>query len=210
MMATAARRNTELSLLILALFIGCGALALVTAARNEAKLSTAIPLIVVLLIAFVAAHIVVRRLAPQADSLFLPLAALLNSVGLAVQYRLRPGHYGPAQLVWTIVGLICFVATLALVSDYRILARYKYIFGFGGVGLLLAPLTPLGSTINGARLWIQAGGLSFQPGELAKVCLVVFFAAYLGERKELLAIANRRVLGFHVPDIKHFGPPLVM
>jgi cell division protein FtsW (lipid II flippase) len=78
------------------------------------------------------------------------------------------------------------------------------------VGLLLLPMTPLGKTINGARLWIGIGSFSFQPGELAKICLVVFFAAYLAERKELLALASRRILGFHVPDLKHFGPLLVM
>jgi cell division protein FtsW (lipid II flippase) len=106
--------------------------------------------------------------------------------------------------------VVFFVATLIVVRDYRILARYKYILGFIGVGLLLLPITPLGATINGARLWIRIGSFSFQPGELAKICLVVFFAAYLAERKELLAIASRRIAGLHVPDLKHFGPLLVM
>jgi cell division protein FtsW (lipid II flippase) len=91
-----------------------------------------------------------------------------------------------------------------------VLSRYKYILGFSGVGLLLLPITPLGATIRGARLWVSIGGFSFQPGELAKVCLVVFLAAYLAERKELLSIASRRIAGLHVPDIKHFGPLLVM
>lgn len=159
---------------------------------------------------YVLAHVVVRRTAPQADPLILPIAAILNAMGLAAVYRLSPDGFGPAQVTWTLFGLACFVATLLLVREPAVLARYKYILGFVGVGLLLLPLTPVGTTINGARLWVRMGPLAFQPGELAKVCLVIFFAAYLAERKELLAIASRRMLGFHVPDLKHFGPLLVM
>lgn len=160
---------------------------------------------------YIGAHIVVRRAAPQADPLILPLAAVLNAMGLAAVYRLSPDEFGPAQITWTVVGIGCFVATLLVVREYQVLSRYKYILGFAGVALLLLPLAPgIGATINGARLWVALGPLSFQPGELAKICLVVFFAAYLAERKELLAIASRRLAGFHVPDLKHFGPLLVM
>ena len=204
------RRNRELSLLILALIVGTGAMALVAVARNLDRLELAIPFIVTIAVGYIAAHIILRRLAQQADSLILPLAATINTLGLAAVYRLAPTEYGPTQVVWTVTGIVCFVATLLLVRDYRDLARYKYILGFVGVGLLLLPMTPLGATINGARLWIRFGSFSFQPGELAKVCLVIFFAAYLAERKELLAIASRRIAGFHVPDLKHFGPLLVM
>ncbi|MDQ3984949.1 MAG: FtsW/RodA/SpoVE family cell cycle protein, partial [Actinomycetota bacterium] len=142
------------------------------------------------------------------------LTALLNAMGLAVIFRLTTGdpdeQFGPAQVVWTAVGTAFFIGILILIRDHRILARYKYLLGFAGVGLLLLPMSPLGAEINGARLWLKFGGYTFQPGELAKICLVVFFAAYLAERKELLAIASRRVMGVHVPDIKHFGPLLVM
>ncbi|HJR45271.1 MAG TPA: FtsW/RodA/SpoVE family cell cycle protein [Actinomycetota bacterium] len=166
---------------------------------------------VLLSLFYVGAHIAVRRAAPQADPLILPLAAVLNAIGLAAVYRLSPDEFGPAQITWTVVGIGCFVATLLVVREYQVLARYKYILGFAGVALLLLPLAPgIGATINGARLWVALGPMSFQPGELAKVCLVVFFAAYLAERKELLAIASRRLAGFHVPDLKHFGPLLVM
>jgi cell division protein FtsW (lipid II flippase) len=204
------RRNRELSLLILALIVGTGAMALVAAARKVERLELAVPFMITIAICYVAAHIVMRKAAQQADSLILPLAATLNTLGLAAVYRLAPNGYGPTQVVWTATGVVFFVATLIVVRDYRILARYKYILGFIGVGLLLLPITPLGATINGARLWIRMGSFSFQPGELAKICLVVFFAAYLAERKELLAIASRRIAGLHVPDLKHFGPLLVM
>ncbi|MGH2694452.1 MAG: FtsW/RodA/SpoVE family cell cycle protein, partial [Actinomycetota bacterium] len=137
-------------------------------------------------------------------------AAVVNTIGIAAIYRLSPRNFGPLQVNWAIFGIVCFIATLVFLRDYRIIARYKYIFGFVGVGLLLLPATPLGQEVNGAQLWLDLGAFSFQPGELAKLCLVIFFASYLAERKELLAIASRRVLGFHVPDIKHFGPLLVM
>lgn len=196
---------------MLALLLGSGALALVALARDADNVAAAVPYMALLSIFYIVAHIVMRRTAAQADPLILPVAAILNAVGLAAVYRLSPDEFGPAQITWTIVGIGSFIATLLLVRDFQTLSRYKYIFGFAGVALLLLPLAPgIGTTINGARLWVALGPLSFQPGELAKVCLVIFFAAYLAERKELLAIASRRLLGLHFPDVKHFGPLLVM
>ena len=209
-MQAALRRNTELSLLILALLIGAGALALVAVARNLKRLDLAVPFIIIVVVCYAVAHFVVRKSAREADALILPLAALVNTLGLAAVYRLDPNDYGPTQVTWTVVGIITFLGTLLIVRDFMTLARYKYLFGFAGVGLLLLPMTPLGDEVNGARLWIDLGAFSFQPGEIAKICLVVFFAGYLAERKELLAIASRRVAGLHVPDLKHFGPLLVM
>jgi peptidoglycan glycosyltransferase len=200
-----------LTLLVLALLLGSGALALVALARNADKVTAAVPYMALLSVFYIVAHIVMRRTAAQADPLILPVAAILNALGLAAVYRLSPSEYGPAQITWTIVGIGAFVATLLFVRDFDVLSRYKYILGFAGVALLLLPLAPgIGATINGARLWVALGPLSFQPGELAKVCLVIFFAAYLAERKELLAVASRRLLGMHFPDLKHFGPLLVM
>jgi cell division protein FtsW (lipid II flippase) len=172
--------------------------------------SVTTPFIAVVVVSYIAAHMVVRRTARLGDHMILPLTAILNVLGLATVYRLSPRHYGPTQVTWIVVGIACFVATLLLLRDYRVLNRYKYILGFAGVGLLLLPITPVGQEINGEKLWVGIGSFSFQPGELAKVCLVIFFAAYLAERKELLAVASRRVMGLHIPDIKHFGPLLVM
>jgi cell division protein FtsW (lipid II flippase) len=206
------RRNSELFLLIVGLLVGAGALVLVALALDEDQVGKAAPYIAALVVCYTAAHIVVRKVAPQGDPLILPITAVLNALGLAAIFRLSTpeNEVGAAQVVWTVVGIAFFIATLLLIRDYRVLARYKYIFGFAGIGLLLLPLSPLGATINGARLWLQFGSYSFQPGELAKLCLVVFFAAYLAERKELLSVASRRVMGLHVPDLKHFGPLLVM
>ena len=210
-MQATARRNIELSLLILALIVGAGAMALVALARNPEDVIEIAPYLVVLAVVYVAAHVAMRKLAKQGDHMILPLTAVLNILGLAAVYRLDASGYGPTQLTWTILGVGLFVGTLVVVRDFRMLARFKYILGFIGVGLLLLPLAPgIGATINGARLWVRIGPMSFQPGELAKLCLVVFFAAYLADRKELLAIASRRFAGLHFPDIKHFGPLLVM
>ncbi|MGH2819061.1 MAG: FtsW/RodA/SpoVE family cell cycle protein, partial [Actinomycetota bacterium] len=213
-MQAAARRNVELSMLILALVLASGALALVALAESTDEVAVVAPYMGVFGGSYLAAHILMRRVAAQADPFLLPLTVFLNGLGLAGIYRLSEGRLsgiGPLQGMWTVFGIICFVATLLVVRDYRMLARYKYILGFAGVGLLCLPMVPgIGQEINGAQLWVDFGPLQFQPGELAKVCLVIFFAGYLAERKELLAIASRRVLGFHVPDLKHFGPLLVM
>ena len=213
MAQAAPRRNSELSLLVLALLAGGGTVALVALGRNANKPDAAIPYVACLVVCYLAAHFVIRKVAREGDALILPITALLNAIGLAVVYRLTTPkeQFGPAQIVWTAVGTLFFIGVLVFLRDYRVLARYKYILGFAGVGLLLLPLVPgIGATINGARLWLQFGSYSFQPGELAKICLVIFFAAYLAERKELLAVASRRVMGMHMPDIKHFGPLLVM
>lgn len=218
MQAPASRRNSELSLLIMAFILGAGALLLVTIAKNRDNydLAKPVPYIVAVVIAFVAAHIVMRKVASFADSLVLPLAAAINGIGLAAIYRLEgtrsdiPKGIVGTQIGWVILGLALFIGTLILVRDYRVLAAYKYVLGFIGVGLLLLPMTPLGVVVNGSRLWVGVGAFRFQPGELAKVCLVIFFAAYLAERKELLAIASRKLGPIHVPDLKHFGPLLVM
>lgn len=205
-----ARRNHELSLLVLSLLIGLGALALAALAQGVGRVSKAGPLMVIVALAYIVAHVVVRRLAPQGDPLILPLVAILNGLGLAMVYRLSPAKLGTNQAIWIVVGIAAFVATLLVVRESLALSRYKYIFAFAGVFLLLLPLSPLGSTINGARLWVGAGSYSFQPGELAKLCFVIFFAAYIAERKELLTYAPKRWLGMHVPDLKHFGPLLLM
>lgn len=204
-------RRRELSLLLLGLIVGCGALLLVGLALNPKRLmALTLPIATVVVAAYGIAHVVVRRTAKAADPVLLPLIAVVNILGLAALYRLAPRGFGPAQVTWTAFGIGVFVATLWGLKDYRVLSRYKYILGFAGVALLLLPVTPLGREIHGAKLWVGIGSFAFQPGELAKICLVVFFAAYLAERKELLSMATRRIGNWHVPDFKHFGPLLVM
>jgi len=160
----------------MALIVGTGALALVAVARDFESLGLAAPLIGAVAVCYIGATIFLRKVARLADPLILPLAAILNVMGLAAVYRLDPDQYGRTQVIWTGVGIACFVVVLMVVRDYMLLSRFKYILGFVGVGLLMIPATPLGTEINGAQLWIKVGAFSFQPGEIAKLCLVIFLS----------------------------------
>ena len=142
-----------------------------------------------------------RRTVPYADPFLLPLAALLAAIGLTEIYGLRESD-AFRQGLWVVIGAALFAATLiALRNDYRRLEHYKYLFGLGAVGLLLLPGLPgIGREVNGARLWIGVGGWQFQPGELAKIALIVFLAGYLREKREVLAQGR----------LKDFGPLLVI
>ena len=161
-----------------------------------------------LAVLFGAAHVALRRLAPDADPIMLPVVTVINGLGLAVIHRLDlayadrarqlghdvPSAAAPAQLTWTAVGVILFIVVLLLVRDHRVLQRFTYTAMLAGLVLLVLPLLPvIGSTINGARIWIRLAGFSFQPGELAKLALLVFFAGYLVVKRDVLALASRRV-----------------
>src|SRR5262245_52266799 len=129
-------------------------------------------------------------------------------MGLTEIYRLDP-LLARDQSVWIVVGLIGFLGLILVVGDVRRLESYKYTLGVAAVGLLLVTML-VGTTINGAKLWIRVGGVQVQPGEFAKLLLVVFLAGYLRERRELLSMAHRRVLGVALPAFRHLGPLLAM
>jgi cell division protein FtsW (lipid II flippase) len=165
-----------------------------------------------------------RRFARDADPVLLPSVTLINGLGLAIIHRLdlaaadratrlgidAPPAAAPPQLTWTAVGVILFVVVLVGVRDHRVLQRFTYTAMLAGLGLLLLPLVPgIGTTINGARIWIRVAGFSFQPGELAKICLLVFFAGYLVVKRDVLALASRRVAGVDLPRARDLGPILV-
>ena len=137
---------------------------------------------------YLVAHIAARLTVPLADPYMLPMAALLTAIGVTEIYRLGPSN-AFRQGLWIVIGVAAFGATLFwLHRDYRVLERYKYVFGVTAIFLLFLPLAPgIGETINGARLWIHFGSLQFQPGELGKIALIVFLAAYLREKREVLA-----------------------
>ena len=150
---------------------------------------------------YLVAHVIARRTVPNADPYLLPMAGFLTAIGLTEIYRLGPED-AFKQGLWIVVGLALFaVALIGLRRDYRVLESYKYLFGLGAIALLFLPRLPgLGTTVNGARLWVHVGGLRFQPGELAKISLVVFLAAYLRENREVLAQGR----------LKAFGPLLLI
>ena len=145
---------------------------------------------------YIAAHIVTRITVPNADPYLLPMAGLLTAIGVTEIYRLGVSD-AFKQGLWIVVGVVLFaVALWGLRRDYRILEQYKYLFGIGAIALLFLPRVPgVGTTVNGARLWVHVGGFTFQPGEFSKIFLIVFLAAYLREKRELLAQARLKDVG---------------
>jgi cell division protein FtsW (lipid II flippase) len=137
---------------------------------------------------YLAAHLVTRYTVPFADPYLLPIAGLLTAIGLTEIYRLNPDD-AFKQGIWIVVAVVLFGCTLFLLRhDYRRLETYKYLFGVSAIALLVLPVLPLiGLTVNGARLWVHFGALRFQPGELAKIMLIVFLAGYMREKREVLA-----------------------
>ncbi|NED90154.1 FtsW/RodA/SpoVE family cell cycle protein, partial [Streptomyces sp. SID11233] len=172
------------------------------------------------------AHLVVRRFAPYADPLLLPLATLLNGLGLVIIWRLDQsdrlqnlaklqfGAFSPAapkQLMYSAIGIALFVGVLMVLKDHRILQRYTYISMVGAILLLLLPLVPgIGQNINGAKIWIRVGGFQIQPGEFAKIVIAIFFAGYLMVKRDALALASRRFLGLYLPRGRDLGPIIVV
>lgn len=202
-------RTVELGLLLLTCLITASAYGLTSLGRASALPADIVPFLTIVVVLLLAAHVVVRRLAPQADGLLLPLVALLNGLGYAMIARLDP-ELADSQSAWTFLGLVGFTVTLAVLRDVRKLAPYRYSLALLGVGLLLLPLVPgLGVEINGAQIWLRVGPFSIQPGEFAKVVLAAFLAGYLVDKRELLAISTRRLGPLHLPDVKHFGPLLL-
>jgi cell division protein FtsW (lipid II flippase) len=173
----------------------------VTASRSAEVSSDVFVYGAIFLAVYVVAHVVVRRTVPYADGALLPLTAALTGIGLTVNYRLSPDD-GARQALWVVVGVGVFAAVLVLLRhDYRVLESYRYLFGVGAVALLFLPALPLlGERVNGARLWVDLGPIQFQPGELAKIFLILFLAGYLREKREVLAGGR----------LKDFGPLLAI
>jgi cell division protein FtsW (lipid II flippase) len=189
-------RNRELLILALASVVASAAFASAWFAQATEVDYGWLPWAAVLAGVFLAAHVVARMTVPDADPTLLPITALLCAVGLTFLYRLDP-EFGRKQLVWVAVGVAAFALVLLwLRFDYRILERYKYIFGVTAIVLLMLPSVPgLGRTINGVKLWVDIGPLQFQPGEFAKLFLVVFLAAYLRDKREALARLSLKDVG---------------
>ena len=158
----------------------------------------------------VATHIVIRIRLPDADPFLFPLVALLAAFGLVMLYRLNEDLARDQANIF-VLGLVLFSATIIFLRDYAVLERYRYVIAMVGFGLLLMPRLPgIGETTNDAFLAVDLGPISFQPTELAKICIVVFLASYLNERREVLVVGARNVAGIVLPPLKHLGPLLVI
>ena len=194
-------RNRELLNLIVVGVLGGLGFASVYIARQSVVSAASLSYAAIFLGLYLVAHLVARQTVPYADPYLLPMAGLLTAVGVTEIYRINPND-AFRQGFWIVVGVVLFAATLFLLRrEYRRLESYKSLFGLTAIGLLTPPALPvLGTTVNGARLWIHVGSLQFQPGELAKIALIVFLAAYLREKREVLAQGR----------LKDFGPLLVI
>lgn len=219
------RRNTELVLLIFSVLIVVAAEAAVEAARDGKLSSRLVTYAAVPLVAGVITHLVIRKVARYADPLLLPIVVLLNGLGLVMIHRLDlgskqqaqqngntfDGAQAPTQVLWTAIGVSLFIALIVIVRDHRVLQRYAYTLALIGLFFLMLPavLPARFSEVNGARIWIRLAGFSIQPGEFAKLLLIVFFAGFLVQKRDLFATAGRRFLGMELPRARDLAPLLV-
>jgi len=211
-------RNLELALAVFALAINVTAIALVQLGAVGHLEGTVLLLDGLLGVFVLGMHFTLRVVAPDADPLILPIATVLNGLGIAMIYRidLANGDSGWAsagirQIVWTAMAISIAIGVLLVVRNHRVLQRYRYVAMFTGIALLLLPMLPLvGQKINGAQLWVAIGPFSFQPGELAKVALAIFFAGYLVSARDSLSMVGRKFLGMQFPRGRDLGPILVV
>ncbi len=212
-------RNLELGLLIVACIINAGAIVLVQLGALG-RIDTQLVLLGAGLSVLVfGLHIAMRFVARDADPFLLPVATVLNGLGIAMIYRIDiaygDGGWDSAavrQIVWSAIAIISAMATILLIRNHRTLFRYTYLSGLIAIVLLLLPLVPgLGQTRGGARVWVGIGDLvTFQPGEIAKIALAVFFAGYLVRNRDSLSMVGRTFLGMRFPRGRDLGPLLVV
>ncbi|MFF3124284.1 FtsW/RodA/SpoVE family cell cycle protein [Streptomyces sp. NPDC057908] len=213
------RRNTELMMMVFAVAISVFAYANVGLAMDGKLPSGMFGYGAGLILLGGVAHLVVRKFAPYADPLLLPLATLLNGLGLVLIWRLDQSErlirraeaaYGayspdaPKQLLYSAIGVAFFVAVLMILKDHRILQRYTYISMVAALILLILPM--FFPAVNGAKIWISLGPFSIQPGEFAKILIAVFFSGYLMVKRDALALASRRFMGLYLPRGRDLGP----
>ncbi len=219
------RRGSELFLLIFAVALAGLVSVAIEGALGHGLTPAPLWFAATLALMFGITHIAIRLFAPYADPVLFPLVALLNGLGVALIHRLDLAevtahnrfkvHFltgnASLQLAWTAVGLVLLVGLLVVVRDHRSLARYSYTLGLAGLGLLALPaLLPASiSEVNGARIWIKLSGFSIQPGEFAKIALIVFFASYLVAKRDVLSLASRRIALIDFPRGRDLGPVLV-
>ncbi|GAB92195.1 FtsW/RodA/SpoVE family cell cycle protein [Gordonia rhizosphera] len=218
-------RTIELVLLGFAIGLVTVALIIVQAAQGQTLSWDLAKYVAAYAALFGVAHFVIRRYAPHADPLLLPVVAVLNGLGLVLIHRLDLGsgatgetidvtertNNADQQLLWAVLGIIAFSAILILVRDHRTLSRYAYTLGLGGLIFLALPaiLPSSLSEINGSKNWIRTPFFNIQPGEFSKILIIIFTAALLVSKRDLFTTAGRHVLGMDLPRARDLGPLLV-
>lgn len=209
------RRRGELGLLLVAAVAVLLASLLLSLALNDQLPKNVLELIAALVGIGLVVQVVNRRLVPDADPVLVPVALFLNGLGYIFLSEItarNPGnpnylHNPKGQLEWTVIGLVLYVLVLAVVRRSRDLERYRYLMALAAFLLLIAPMLPgIGTNVGGVRLWVHFHSIEFQPVEIAKLLLVIFFASYFVEKRELLTIPTRRVGNHLLPDLRAFGP----
>ncbi|GAA4772719.1 FtsW/RodA/SpoVE family cell cycle protein [Microbacterium gilvum] len=210
-------RNRELLLLLFAFALSAGAVVLVQfGAVDELRPGILGGMAVVATLAL-ALHVVLRIRASQADPFVLPIATLLSGLGIAMIHRIDlynetvdRGIAAPSQIAYSAISIALAIVLVWSLANYRVLFRYTYVFGFTGILLLVLPFVPFLNGGGNAVVWINVFGFNFQPGELAKICLAIFFAGYLVRTRESLASTGTKILGFTFPRAREFGPLIVV
>ena len=211
-------RNLEMALLVFACLINLAAITLVQLGVMGSIDSSILTLGLGLTVLVFAMHFAMRIVAPQADPFILPVISVLNGLGIAMIYRLDLSKNltgwdsaGIRQIVWTAIAITLAIVVIVVVRNHRVLQRYLFVAMFVGIALLLLPLLPIvGVTRFGARIWFQLGPLTFQPGELAKIALAIFFAGYLVSARDSLSMVGTKVLGMKFPRARDLGPILIV
>ena len=211
------QRNRELGLLLFAIAVYGGAIVLVQLGVNNTVEAgylsvAAIPAVLALIM-----HVVLRLRARDADPFVLPIATVLTGLGIAMIYRIDLADKasgwdatGNRQIAWAAIAMVAAVVVLIFLRNYRVLFRYTYLFGLVGILLLLLPFVPGLGTDQNADVWVSLGFVSFQPGELAKICLAIFFAGYLVRTRESLTSTGTRFLFMTWPRARELGPVLII
>ncbi|QMV84318.1 FtsW/RodA/SpoVE family cell cycle protein [Corynebacterium hindlerae] len=208
-------RRLEFGLLILAaIIIGVAMVNLEIAVGNELT-KDVLYIIFGYIGVFTVAHLSLCFLAPLADQIMLPVAALLNGLGLIMIYRIdaaKETALATRQVMWTLVGIIMMVLVMVIIRDHKVLSRYSYILGVIGLVLLALPMVwPIQpDTVADAKIWITLGPFSIQPGEFSKILLLLFFAQLLVNKRALFTVAGYRFLGMEFPRLRDLAPIMLV
>ncbi|CAI8322145.1 MAG: putative FtsW-like protein [Acidimicrobiales bacterium AG-410-I20] len=209
------RRRTELGLIVFGTCVIALLYVLAGFGKSASVPADLVPFFIVVLGLGVLTHLAVRKFAPYADPIILPLVIFLNGLGQVFISRLShekgiADELPALQSTWTAIGVAAFILVLVFVRNSHVLKTYRYTFGFIGIFLLILPLLPIvGREINGSRIWASFGPINLQPGEFARLALTIFLASYLVEKSELLQIGVRKVFKFEFPSWRHLSPVLL-
>ena len=203
------RRRVELGLLLLADVSVGFAYTLASLGHTDSIPGNLAPFLIVIFGLSLCCHLANRKFAKQADPVLLPIVALLNGLGYVMIARIDP-HLASLQAVWSAIGAFAYIVILVFIRRSNDLDRYRYLLALAGGALMLTPLLPhFGQDINGARLWVRLGPVTFQPVEFGKIALAIFFASYLVEKQEMMKTPTARVGNRLITDPRPFGPVIV-